>query len=199
MMQKVSTGAAALVITVILLLAIAPALPAGAQNPLVIQQAELRLWPEYDDPGLLVIYAGSFESGTTVPLQVAFPIPSGARNVQATFKDEAGTLINRPFEIKDGQLTYELPAADFHFEFYLDRPPSGDERTLSYTLDSPYSIKSLTITVQQPARAIGFALTPAAEDSQQGSDGLTYHTLNRQNVAAGETVGLELKYTKPDT
>lgn len=199
MMHKVPIGAAALVITVVLLLAVAPVLPAGAQNSPVVQQAELRLWPEYDDPGLLVIFSGSFESKTAFPLQVAFPIPAGARNVQATYKDESGTLINLPFEVGDGKLTYELPAADFHFEFYLDRAPSGDERTISYTLDSPYAVQSLSIAVQQPARATGFTLTPAAENSQQGSDGLTYHILSRQSVAAGETIDLVLKYTKPDT
>jgi len=199
MMHKVPTGTAALVITVVLLVAVAPVLPAGAQNPPVIQQAELRLWPEYDDPGLLVIFSGNFELGTAFPMQVAFPIPSGARNVQATFKDKSGTLINQPFVITDGQLTYELPAADFHFEFYLDRAPSGDERTISYTLDSSYAVQSLSIAVQQPARATGFTLSPAAEASQQGSDGLTYHVLNRQNVAAGDSMDLVLKYTKPDT
>jgi len=96
-------------------------------------------------------------------------------------------------------LTYELPAADFHFEFYLDRAPSGDERTISYKLENPYAVQSLSIAVQQPARATGFTLTPAAEGSQQGSDGLTYHILNRQNVTAGETIDLVLKYTKLDT
>ncbi len=199
MMHRAPAGAAILIFTVVLLLTVAPVLPAGAQNSPVIQQAELRLWPEYDDPGLLVIFSGSFESKTAFPLQVVFPIPSGARNVQATFKDESGTLINRPFEIKDDQLTYELPAADFHFEFYLDRAPSGDERTIAYTLDSPYAVRSLSVAVQQPARATGFTLIPAAEDSQQGSDGLTYHILNRQNLAAGESIDLVLKYTKPDT
>lgn len=199
MIHKVPARAAALIITAALLLSVAPLLPAGAQNSPVIQQAELRLWPEYDDPGLLVIFSGSFASGTTFPLQVAFPIPSGARNVQATFKDESGTLISRPFEVKDGQLSYDLPSPDFHFEYYLDRAPSGNQRTLSYALDAPYPIQSLSVAVQQPARATDFTLTPAAEASQQGSDGLTYHVLSRQNVVAGETIDLVLNYTKPDT
>lgn len=199
MMYKASGNTAAFIITVVLLLTVIPVLPAGAQNSPVIQQAELRLWPEYDDPGLLVIFSGSFASGTAFPLQVAFPLPTGARNVQATFKDESGTLINRPFGIKDGQLSYELPAPDFHFEFYVDRAPSSNERTISYALDTPYAVQSLNIAVQQPARATDFTLTPAAEASQQGSDGLTYHVLNRINVAAGETIDLVLTYTKPDT
>lgn len=199
MIHKVPTGRAVFVITVILLLTAVTALPVGAQDAPVIQQAELRLWPEYDDPGLLVIFSGSFEPKTTFPMQVAFPIPAGARNVQATFINESGTLISRPFEIEDGRLTYELPSANFHIEFYLDRALSGDQRTISYTMAAPYAIQALTISVQQPARSTGFALTPAADSSEQGADGLTYHILNRQDVAAGERLDLVLSYSKPDT
>ncbi len=199
MMHTVRTGAAALVTTVALLLIVAYALPVDAQDSPVIAQAELRLWPEYDDPGLLVIFSGSFASGTTFPLQAVFPLPTGARNVQATYKDASGTLINQPFKIDGGKLNYELPSADFHFEFYLDRAPSGDQRTISYTLDAPYAILAVRIAVQQPARATGFTLTPAAESSEQGSDGLTYQIVNRRDVVAGEKVELVVNYSKPDT
>ena len=153
MPDKVPTGAATLVIILVLSLTVAFALPAGAQALPVIRQAELRLWPEYDDPGLLVIVSGSFESDTPFPLRAAFPIPDGARNVQATYMDASGTLVNRPFEIEDGKLVYELPSADFHYEFYLDRAASGDQRTISYVLDAPYAIQTLGVAVQQPARA----------------------------------------------
>ena len=198
MPDKVPTGAM-LVVILVLSLTVAFALPVGAQDSPVIRQAELRLWPEYDDPGLLVIVSGSFESDTSFPLKVAFPIPDGARNVQATYLDASGTLINQPFEMADGKLVYELPTADFHYEFYLDRAPSGDQRTISYVLDAPYAIQTLGVAVQQPARSTDFTLTPAAESSEQKTDGLIYHILNRQDVAAGEELKLVLNYSKPDT
>lgn len=200
MMHRGQAGIAALVAVMVLLLTVAYALPVGAQTAApVIEQAELRLWPEYDDPGVLVIFSGSFAAKTTFPLLAAFPIPAGARNVQATYQDASGTLINRPFDIQNGKLTYELPSAAFHMEYYVDRSPSGEQRAIVYAFEAPYEIQALRVAVQQPARATGFTLTPAAESSEQGNDGLTYHVLNRQNVPAGEKIALALNYAKPDT
>lgn len=185
---------------IIALLALVLVTPlAGAQSAPVLESAELRLWPEYDDPGLLVIFGGEFAEGATFPLTVAIPVAAEARNVQATYEDAAGSLLNRPFEITDGNLTYELPSAAFHIEYYVDRAPSSNERSISYTFQAPYAINSLRVSVQQPARSTDFSLTPAAESQQQGTDGLTYHVINRTGVAAGEQLQITINYTKTDT
>lgn len=196
-------GWIALLVTITTLLAtwvLGPCVPVRAQaGAPEIAQAELRLWPEYDDPGLLVIFSGAFAEGTPTPVKVALPIAAGARNIQATFMDAAGTLINRPFEVTDNLLTYEVPTATFHIEYYVDRAPSAEQRDIEFTLDAPYAIESLQISIQQPARATGFSVEPAAEGATPLSDGLTYHTLSRTNLTAGEQVGLRIRYTKPDS
>lgn len=165
----------------------------------VIENAELRLWPEYDDPGLLVIFSGNFAQGTTFPLQAAFPVSAGARNIQATYQDASGTLINRPYEITNGKLTYELPSASFHWEYYVDREPSGNDRQITYVLEAPYAISNLRIAVQQPKGATNFSLNPPAATTEQDTQGLTYHVVNRTNVAAGEKIEIGVNYTKADT
>jgi len=168
----------------------------GAQP--AIQQATLRLWPEYDDPGLLVIFSGNFTSTVSFPLQVGFPLPEGARGIQATAQDAAGALINQNWQIAGGKLTYALPRAAFHVEYYLDRPPAGNQRELSYTFVAPYAIQALEIVVQQPARSTGFAVTPPSDSSFQESDGLTYYRINRANLASGDKVPIVIRYTKSD-
>jgi hypothetical protein len=191
-------GRATLLAFLVMTLIAPVALDAQAPAP-TIATAELRLWPEYDDPGLLVIFSGDFAAGTTVPLQAEFPISAGARNIQATYQDAAGTLINRPFEVTDNRLAYELPIASFHIEYYVDRAPSGDERQITYVFEAPYAIDALRVAVQQPARSSGFVLAPAAENTEQGTDGLTYHVFNQRNLAAGEKLEIEVTYTKTDT
>lgn len=177
----------------------APLRPAAAQEPPpAIDQASLRLWPEYDDPGLLVIFSGVFTDSATFPRQVAFPIPTGARGVQATVIAANGDLLSQSWQIIDGKLTYTLPQASFQIEFYLDRPPSGAQRDISYTFEAGYAIKNLAISFQQPARATGFAATPQPQESFQGSDGFTYYTIARTDVAAGERLPLTMRYTKND-
>jgi hypothetical protein len=189
----------AALIAVMVLTLIAPAGALAQTTSPVIESATLQLWPEYDDPGLLVILTGSFNADSTMPLAVSFPVPAGTRNVQATFQDSSGSLINRPFELRDGRLLYELPSPGFHVEYYLDRAPSGEQRNITYTFEAPYPINTLNVSVQQPARATGFALTPAAESSSASTDGLTYHQLTRRNLAQGEKVDITIAYNKSDT
>ncbi len=202
MMRRGQARRSAFVAIVLLLMSVIGAGLAGtveAQVAPIVETADLRLWPEYDDPGLLVIVSGTFAEGTALPLQAAFPIPAGARNIQATYLDDQGSLINRPFEVKDGKLTYELPTRGFHYEYYVDSAASGNERNLEYDYVAPYAVNALRVAVQQPARSSSFTLSPAAENTETGTDGLTYHVLSRRNLAAGETLGLGIKYSKTDT
>ena len=135
--------------------------PVSAQGALTIPQASLKLWPEYDDPGVLVILSGDFANDATFPQTVAFPVAEGARNIQATVNDPAKGLLSQEWQMEDGKVAYSLPQPGFHLEYYVDRPVSGDQRKIVHTFEAPYPIASLEIAVQQPARATDFSVTPA--------------------------------------
>jgi hypothetical protein len=170
---------------------------AQAPEP-TIRDASLQLWPEYDDPGLLVIFSGDFGDTVTFPREVAFPLPSGARGIQATEKQADGQLINEAWQTVDGNLVYTLPGPGFHIEYYLDRPPSGDQREIAYSFQTPYAIDSLDVRVQQPARATDFSMTPPAESASVSADGLTYSMLQKVNLKPDEKLDIVLDYTKTD-
>jgi hypothetical protein len=188
----------ALLVTLILLIIIS-VWPAAAQGVLTIPQASLKLWPEYDDPGVLVILAGDFANDATFPQGVAFPVAKGARNIQATVNDPAKGLLSQEWQMQDGKVAYALPQPGFHLEYYVDRPVSGDQRKIVHTFEAPYPIKSLEIAVQQPARATDFSVTPAPSRTTTGADGLTYHIINLENLAAGEKRDIAISYVKTDS
>jgi hypothetical protein len=174
-------------------------LPAAGQVPdKTIREATLQLWPEYDDPGLLVIYSGDFTDTVTFPQEIAVPLPANARGIQATSKEADGRLTNEQWQIINGRLTYTLPGPGFHIEYYLDRPPAGDQREISYTFEAPYAIGSLDIRVQQPARATDFSLAPPADSSLVGDDGLTYSSLRKTSLQQGDKLELKVRYKKTD-
>jgi hypothetical protein len=176
-----------------------PPLPASTQDsPPTVESASLRLWPEYDDPGLLVISAGVFTDTLAYPLEIAFPVPENARAIQATVDDPTQGLMNREWALDEGRLTYSIPLPGYHYEFYVDRPPSGDERELTYTFETPYAMKDLEITVQEPARSSDFSVSPEPAGSSVGSDGFTYYTIRRENLQPGERVPITIRYTKND-
>ncbi len=200
-MRRVSwltVGVTALTAWLILL---AGVLTAAAQSDgLTIARASLRLWPEYDDPGLLVIFAGDFAAEAGFPRDVSFPLAAGARNVQTAYPDAAGGLLIAASEIGADRVTYKpLPTPSFHLEYYLDRQPSGNQREIRYQFVAPYPIAVLEVAVQQPARATDFSVTPAAETSFVGEDGLTYFAFNRANLATGDKIEIVLRYTKTDS
>jgi len=167
--------------------------------PLTIAQGSLRLWPEFDDPGLLVIFAGEFAQSGSFPQTVAFPIAAGARNIQATYRDASGTLLMREYTLTDGKLTYEVPVPTFHYEYYVDRSDTDAQREINFSFDPGYAADVLEIVVQQPARSTDFSLIPAAQSTSRGTDGLTYHTLTLSNVPAGAPVDIRIRYTKTDS
>jgi hypothetical protein len=173
--------------------------PIVAQAPdNTIRDATLQLWPEYDDPGLLVLFSGDFTDTANFPQEVSFPLPAGARGIQATEKQADGRLINQTWQIANGKLVYSLPGPGFHIEYYLDRPPAGDQREISYSLELPYAIDTLNVRVQQPARSSGFSLIPPPDRSSVEADGLTYSVLKKTDLKPGDKLGLTLRYTKTD-
>ncbi len=188
-----------LTLALVLLILLSGTIVSAQGAPLTIAQGSLRLWPEFDDPGLLVIFAGDFAQTGSFPQTVAFPIADGARNVQATYRDASGTLLVREYTVTDGKLTYEVPMPTFHYEYYVDRPDTGNQRVIDFRFDPGYAADVLEIVVQQPARSTDFSLTPAAQSTSRGTDGLTYHTLALSNVAAGAPVDIEIRYTKTDS
>ncbi len=163
-----------------------------------IGNATLQLWPEYDDPGLLVIFSGELGDTVTLPEQVSFPLPAGARDIQAAYEGADGTLLSQPADIEGGRLTYSLPRPRFHAEYYVDRPQSGSQRDIRYTFEVPYPTEVLEIRVQQPERASGFAMTPQPEGSLVGSDGFTYYLLRRTGLEPGQRLDFTIRYSKPD-
>jgi hypothetical protein len=183
-------------LTVLVLLSV---WPATAQDALTIPRASLRLWPEYDDPGMLVILAGDFADDATFPQDVAFPVAEGARNIQATVNDPTKGLLVQQWQMQDGKVTYALPQPGFHLEYYVNRPPSGDKREIVHTFEAPYPIAALEIAVQQPARATDFSVTPAPSSTIQGADGLTYHIIKLENLAAGDKRDIAISYVKTDS
>jgi hypothetical protein len=183
-----------LVVTVLLLAAI---VRVAAQEPdKTIRDATLQFWPEYDDPGLLVIYSGTFTDTTAFPQEIAFPLPENARGIQATSRETDGRLITQQWEIVDGKLVYTLPGPGFQIEYYLDRPPSGDERSITHAFETPYGIDSLDIRVQKPARATEFSLTPPPDSSIVGDDGLTYAVVRKSNLKPGDKLDFTIRYKK---
>ena len=57
--------------------------PAYAQSPAGLADLEIALWPEYDQPQVLVIYRAQLEQDTLLPAAVSLGLPAGVQAMNA--------------------------------------------------------------------------------------------------------------------
>ncbi|MCX8103710.1 MAG: zinc ribbon domain-containing protein [Candidatus Bipolaricaulota bacterium] len=172
------------------------------QIPVVIERLAISLWPEYDDPRLLVIYRGELAEDPTSSL--VFTLPRTAQIHAVAHVGPAGTLLTDAWQIlpeDNEQLVLFTPGSRrFQVEYYDDVLGTAPERAFVFQFRSDrYDIKNLEIEVQQPLRATGFQASPALEP--QGVDTRGFHYFGRRvgAVPPGTLIEQRVSYRKTDT
>lgn len=129
-------------LSTLLLLCLVPLISVQAQGSTRLDSLQVSLWPEYDDPRLLVLIDGVLATpGQTVQV----PAPAGALiNAVASFNEE-GRLVDTPYQtssdLEGNQvLTFTPASTSFRVEYYTPLLSNGDERTFTFSLPSSYLI-----------------------------------------------------------
>jgi hypothetical protein len=138
-------------------------------------------------------------------VQVDLLLPPGVQQPSAVaFVGDGGERFNQDYttRMEGDQLvvSFSLSTLSFQLEYYA--PLSSDatglrEYTYNYTAD--YAISSFSLEVQVPSSAEAFAMDPAADSSVQGSDGLTYQTIDVGPLAQGDSRSWTITYQKADS
>lgn len=180
---------ARLVLLAIMCLILIPS--ARAQSPVSeLAALEIELWPDFDRPSVLVLLTGTLADNTPAPATVVLPLPEEADvNAVAHVNVASGSLENIGDVESDtpGQLTFTTPSPTFRIEYYMPYEADGDRREFTFDWQSDMTIEQVLVTVQQPADATSFELSPEADESATGGDGLIYHALSARSVPAGQT------------
>lgn len=161
------------------------------------------IWPEYDDPRVLVIYDGVLASGGELPEELTFVVPADAQVHMAGGIAANGGHLHADFDTRlreDGlmEVSYAPQAPHLYMEFYYDPLSGDDERRFTYPVTAPFDVDSLMVRVQEPMRATAFELVPAAEGSMQDNRGLDYHLVRRGDLSAGSVTPVTVSYRKAD-
>lgn len=181
----------------------ATAVFAAAQTETRIARMQVDIWPEYDDPRVLVIYSGELEADVDVPRPFSFLIPRGAQIHMAGAIGENGGHLHAQFEtLPKGdaltQVSYTLQSKKFYMEFYYDPFTGGENKEFRYPLVSPFPIAALSVLVQQPLQARAFRTSPSAVNVVQDEKGFSYHRLPFGKVAANEERSVAVSYVKEE-
>jgi hypothetical protein len=177
-------------------------LPAQSANePTGLSNGTLWIYPEYDDPRLLVMLEGQI-TGATAPAIIRFLVPSAAEMYSAGSKDAQGKYTGGPPDRAPSQISgwdeisYELKTPTFRMEYYDPIINSEVEKHISYNFLTIYPITSLEVVVQVPAAATDFRVLPQGTKTTEGS--FTVYTSSYANLSTDQSLHFDISYFKSD-
>src|SRR5919198_2536210 len=143
--------------------------PSQASAPaadLIMARLRLSIWPEYDDPRVLIMWRGEMTPRQAFPASITLPIPKGAEIIGAGMVSEQNELLLHPHQVLPGAtqdtLQLNLPVPRFFVEFYYNPfTTSGPEKRFTYSAPTTYPIEFFEVDIQQPLKATAFTLDPA--------------------------------------
>ncbi len=175
---------------------------APAQAAIVLSSLEIDLWPEYDRPGVLVIYRASIAPGASLPKPLSFRIPAAAGPPTAVAELRAnGELVTLEYARRvDGEVAiieFTATRSRIQIEYYDPRIERDDAtRSFTFTWPGDYEVGAFSVSAQQPDLARNLTINPPATRGEQGPNGLLYQTVTRSGVGAGEAVDIAVSYEK---
>lgn len=171
-----------------------------AQSEIKLAIIQVQLWPEYDQPSMLVIYDFQVATSTALPSSVNIRIPKDAK-LSAVAQTAANGLVNAEYDgptmVGEWQVIgvkiSELVA--YRVEFYEPLSKNGTTRQFSYLWPADYAVDVFSVSVREPTDITQIASIPAMPKSQ-GKDGATYLQKDFGAQPAGQQFTLNLTYTK---
>jgi len=194
-----------LIVLVCLAYLTAPAL-AQVQGNARLATLDIAVWPEYDQPAVLVIYYGQIAVDVPLPANVFIRIPASVvegKPHAVAGNDPAQGLINLPYTVTEQNewllLSFTTAYSTFQVEFYDALDTTRPERNYTLIWSGDMAVDVVAMQVQEPFNASDFHVTPLVEEGQRKDDGLVYYPAKLGSLQAGQTVAIELSYNKADS
>lgn len=173
---------------------------AQAQTGTTFSNVLVDIWPEFDQPSILVIYHYTLGADVTLPASLELRVPLQASVNAVAISDASGTLITANYERKiSGDwavLTMTTTSRKIQVEYYDPYARQGDTRQYEYVWPGNYPVEAFSINVQHPVGATDLKLTPELGAGIVAADGLTYYSSLVGALPANQTYSLSLKYQK---
>ncbi|HDH08137.1 MAG TPA: hypothetical protein ENG96_01500 [Gammaproteobacteria bacterium] len=177
---------------------------------LSIGRMRVAIWPEYDDPSLLVIYDGKFDEGLRFPIKTSFLVPKGAIISDACSLSHEGQHFCQLYKIFDkgayDEVRLLLPYPNFYLSFHTPAFSEIDRnREFIYQIKANHPIKFMEVDIQQPLRSSAFNITPADNTSLPHAEpviskvkGFNHFSYKLENIERGKEVTFTINYIKDD-
>jgi len=185
------------------LLALAPQ-PLAAQTPDRIATLSISVWPEYDDPSVLVIYDGEFANKDGFPREVAFLVPASAKVNATAYGNSSGEFFNTdPWKTQDAgngwtRVLFTIPQPLFHVEYYYNPLQGAPDKKMDFVFNAANPADKVQLEIQEPLKSTNFKTDPAAATQTSRGHDFKYDVFQFSNVTAGQNLKVQVSYTKTD-
>lgn len=177
---------------------------AAAQANDQVSKLSILIWPEYDDPGVLVQYDGEFATKDGFPRPISFYVPTGADIIASAYVTVTGDFINTDTpKVEDAgnnfsKLTVSMPMPHFHLEYYYNPLKGSPDKTMEFVYKAYQATGAVHVEVQQPLKSEKFVTVPAGTVQTSKTHGFTYSLIDLPALKADETTKIQVSYTKTD-
>jgi hypothetical protein len=172
-----------------------------AQNPIKLSVLQVQLWPEYDQPSMLVIYDFKLPDSTKLPVSVSIDFPKEANLVAVASLASDGSLVNTDYLGPNVNETWQTitiqiqTSTTYHVEYYQPLSRNGDERQFTYLWPGDYAIDDISISIRLPPDTTSIKTTPDMK-STKAPDGSSNLIKDFGALGAGQQFPLQITYTK---
>ncbi len=158
------------------------------------------IWPEYDQPAVLMIYRITLAPSTSLPASLTVRIPSGVQINAVAVMDPVKGLINTPYDDtvqgKWTALTVTTNSLQVQIEYYTALVKNGTTRHIDFEWAGDYAVDELEVNFLRPSGAESVSISQAPVDTAPGQDGLTNYRMQATNLAVDQFFTLRIDYQR---
>ena len=175
-------------------------IPALAQDVTQLARLNVRLWPEYDNPEMLVIYDLTLPAGTRLPAALSLRIPASSGGPLAVASRQPdGNMVNLQYDppVKQGDwlvINFDATTLESRLEYYDPLNKSDGARQYEYVWPGDYAVTDFSVEAQQPVGASGVSFSPSLGSPVTGSDGMNYYISETLSLTEGQEYRLTMNY-----
>ncbi|HET6847084.1 MAG TPA: zinc ribbon domain-containing protein [Anaerolineales bacterium] len=174
---------------------------AAAQTPIAFSGMLVQLWPEYDQPSMLVLYDFQVAPGTQLPASVTIRIPKEANLTAVAVHGEGDALLNADYRDLSADDTWQSVAiqiqntSTYRVEYVQPLSRTGQQRQFHYEWPGDYSTQDFNLSVRMPADATAVTDNPRLKQGEAA--GSTYWLgQDFGALAVGTAFTYELTYSR---
>lgn len=175
--------------------------PAHGQGTRQLSSVKVGLFPEYNQPGVLVVLHIVLSEDASSPQTLTFQLPASLEDLSVARLTTDGEHIPLSHEVSETgmwkDVRFATDAQTIQIEYNdPNLTKEEDRRFYRYQWLSIYPAESLSVTVRKPLDAGDIQAEPSLGRGEKGPGDATYYTQVLGSVPAGEVFTLNLIYTK---